>query len=118
MSDRADPAAIRVPMDVAACYAEGRSFAQQFLERMSARRPLAANLLRNATESYREAAGAMGRLSEVFPSGHEEQGAITAAARIEEATVLLAQARDAESRAMASLREITKIRARGPRDDE
>jgi hypothetical protein len=101
----------------AACYAEGRRFARQFLERMSARRPLAASLLREATEAYRDAAAAMGRLSEVFPFGHEEQGPITAAEKIEEATGLLTQARVAESRAMASLRKITEIQVRMPGDE-
>ena len=101
----------------AACYAEGRRFAQQFLEGMSTRRPLAASLLRHAAESYREAAGAMSRLSEVFPFGHKEQGPITVPAKIEEATGLLAQARDAESRAMTSLKEITKIQVRKPPED-
>jgi hypothetical protein len=98
----------------AACYAEGRRFACQFLGRLSARRPRAADLLRHAAEFYGEAAEAMGRLSELFPFSHEEQGPITAAARIEEAAGLLAQARDAESRAMASLRDIRKIQAPGP----
>jgi hypothetical protein len=96
----------------AACYAEGRRFAQHFFERMSARRPLAANLLRHAAESYREAADAMDHVSEVFPFGHEEQGPITAAAKIDEATGLLGDARDAEARAMTFLTDVTKTPVR------
>jgi hypothetical protein len=101
----------------AACYAEGRRLAQKFLERMSTRRPLAADLLRQATEAYREAAEAMGRLGEVFPFGHDEQGPVTAAHKIDEAVGLLAEARDAESRAMDFLRDVTKIQARTPGDE-
>jgi hypothetical protein len=98
----------------AACYAEGRRCAQQFFERMSARRPLAAELLKKTSESYREAADAMKRVSEVFRFGHEEQGPITADAKIEQAAGLLAEARDAETQAMAALTEITKIQPRQP----
>lgn len=98
----------------AACYAEGRRFAQQFFERMSTRRPLAADLLRQAAESYHEAADAMDRVCEVFPFGHEEEGPITAASQIEPAARLLADAREAEAQAMAFLAEITKIQVRKP----
>lgn len=98
----------------AACYAEGRRFAQQFFERMSTRRPLAANLLRQAAESYGEAADAMKCVSELLPFGHDEEGPITDAAKIEKAAGLLADARNAEAQAMASLTEITKIQVRRP----
>jgi hypothetical protein len=94
----------------AACYAEGRRFAQQFFERMSTRRPLAAILLRQAAESYRDAANAMERVSEVFPFSHDKEGRITAAAKIEQAAGLLAEARDAEAQALTFLNDITKIR--------
>jgi hypothetical protein len=94
----------------AACYAEGRRFAQQFLERMSTRRPLAADLLRKAADSYREAAHAMKQVSDVFPFGQEGKGPITDETRIEKATGLLAQARDTEARAMSILVDITNIR--------
>jgi hypothetical protein len=99
----------------AACYAESRRFAQQFFERMSTRRPLAANLLGDAAESYREAADAMGRVSEVFPFSHDESGPITAAAKIEQAAGFLAEARDAEARAMACLSKITEIQVQRPK---
>jgi len=95
----------------AACYAEGRRFAQQFFERMSTRRPLAANLLRQAAESYRDAADAMDRLGEVFPFSHGDEGRVTASTEIERAAVLLAKTRDAEARAMTFLSDITKIQA-------
>lgn len=101
----------------AACYAEGRRFAQQFFQRMSTRRPLAANLLRQAAESYGEAAHAMARFSEVFPFSHDEEGPITAAGKIEQAARLLAEARDAEARAMAFLADIAKIQVRRPTDE-
>jgi hypothetical protein len=99
----------------AACYAEGRRFAQLFLERMSTRRTLAADLLRKAAESYREAAGAMQQITDVFPFGHDQEGLITDEARIDQATGLLAQARDAEARAMSTLVEITNMRVPGTR---
>lgn len=57
-------------------------------------------------------------LSEVFPFGHEEQGLITAEDKIERAVRLLAAARDAEARAMTSLRDVTRIQARRPGDEE
>ena len=98
----------------AACYAEGRRCAQQFLERMSTRRPLAAELLSKAAESYREAADAMQRVSEVFRFSHDEQGPITDDAKIQQTAGMLAEARDAETQAMASLTEITKIQPRQP----
>lgn len=93
----------------AACYAEGRRFAHLFLERMSRRRPLAADLLRQAAEAYGEAAGAMKRLSDAFPFGHEERGPITETNQIEGAAGFLAEARDAEAKAMTVLRDITRI---------
>jgi len=98
----------------AACYAEGRRFAQQFFERMSTRRPLAANLLTQAAESYREAADTMDRVSEVFPFSHDDEGPITADAKIGQAAELLADARAAEAQAMAFLTEITKIQVQRP----
>lgn len=101
----------------AACYAQGRRFAQEFFERMSTRRPLAANLLRQAAESYREAADTMERVSQVFPFSHDEEGPITAAAKIEQAAGLLADARDTEAQATAFLTEITNIQVRRPPAD-
>jgi hypothetical protein len=98
----------------AACYAEGRRFAQQFFERMSTRRPLAANLLRQAAESYGKAATSMGHLSEVFPFNHDEKGPITDVAKIEQAAGFLANARDSESQAMSFLTDVTKIQVRRP----
>jgi hypothetical protein len=98
----------------AACYTEGRRFAGQFFERMSTRRPLASGLLRQASESYADAAAAMGRVSEIFPFDAEDHSLITDAARIEEAAEHLAEARDAEAKAMQFLKEITKIQARPP----
>jgi len=53
-------------------------------------------------------------VSEVFPFGHDEEGQITNAAKIEQAAELLTDARDAEARAMAFLTEITKIQVRRP----
>jgi hypothetical protein len=100
----------------AACYAEGRRFAQRFFERMSTRRPLAAKLLRQAAESYRGAADALECVSEIFTFSHDEEGRINSAAKIEQAAGLLAKARDAEVQAMAFLTNITKIQERGPRE--
>jgi hypothetical protein len=56
----------------------------------------------------------MGHVSEIFPFDAEDHSLITDAAKIEEAAEHLAEARDAESKAMKFLREITKIRARPP----
>lgn len=95
----------------AACYAEGRRFAQQFFERMSVRRPIAAQLLRQVAQSYREAADAMQGISEIFPFRHDAEGHISSAATIEEASELLSKARGAEGSATAFLTDITKIQA-------
>ena len=88
--------------------------AQQFFERMSTRRPLAADLLRKAAAAYGDAAQATKRLSEVLPFSHEANGPITDEEIIEQAAALLAQARDAESQAMSCLTDITKIQVRRP----
>jgi hypothetical protein len=97
-----------------ACYAEARRFAQRFFERMSARRPLAADLLRKVAESYRQAADAMKGVSEIFPFIREEHGTIADSVRIERATTLLARAHDAERRAMSALSDITHMKAPEP----
>jgi hypothetical protein len=94
----------------AACYAEGRRFAQRFLDRMSTRRPLATDLLRRAATAYEEAADAMQHLVEIFPFTHDEQGCISDPAAIDRAMPLLERARDAETRAMDLIRRITEIR--------
>jgi hypothetical protein len=93
----------------AACYAEGRRYAQRFLERMAERRPLAADLLRRAAESYDEAAGAVQQVSEIFPFDRAAEGPITDAAAIARAAEQLARARRAEARAMSILTEIGDI---------
>ncbi len=98
----------------AACYAEGRRFAQEFFDRVSTRRPLAANLLRDVADSYRDAATAMKRASEIFPFASDQQGVITDPDQIEQGIKFLAAARDNESRAMASLAEVTRIQTQGP----
>jgi hypothetical protein len=98
----------------AACYAEGRRFAQQFFERMSTRRPLAADLLHQAAASYRLATEATAQVSNVFPFTHEVQGPITDKARSVQAVALLTQARAAENQAIAHLAEVTRIDASCP----
>lgn len=96
----------------AACYAEGRRFARTFLQRMAERRPLAADLLRQAAESYGDAAGAMDQVSEVFPFDSEAEGRITDAAAVAQATEHLDRARKAEVRATSILTNITNIQPR------
>lgn len=93
----------------AACYAEGRLFAQQFFERMSTRRPLACELLRAAAHAYGEAADAVRNVSEIFPFCHDVEGSVTDKGKIDQASRLLRKARDAEAKAMDHLAEITKM---------
>lgn len=100
----------------AACYAEGRRYAQQFFLRMSHRRPLASELLRKASDCYSKAAEAVKCVSEMFPFGHDEEGPITDKGKIEEAVVHLGQARSAEVEAVTHLTDITKIQVRRPDD--
>lgn len=95
----------------AACYAEGRRFAQQFFERMSARRPLAADLLGRAAEFYREAADAMAGVSELLPFSPDAEGQVSSAARIDRSAELLARARDSEAQAISLLTDMTKMQA-------
>jgi hypothetical protein len=97
----------------AACYAEGRRFAQRFFERMAERRPLAADLLRTSAEAYRDAADAMEQVTAVFPFDGEAEGPITDDAAVARATEHLAAARKAEVRAMSILTNITNIQPRG-----
>lgn len=73
-----------------------------------------AQLAPKRTPVLPEAADAMARVSEIFPFSHGDKGPITAAARIEQAAALLAEARDAEAQAMAFLTAIIKIQARRP----
>ncbi len=96
----------------AACYTEGRTFAQRFFERLSERRPLASNLLRQAARSYAKAADAMGQVTKLFPFTHDEGGRIADATKIDQAADLLAEAREAEVSALNSLADVTKIQAK------
>jgi hypothetical protein len=95
-----------------ACYAEGRRFAQRFLERMAGRRPLAADLLRTASEAYRDAAVALEQVAEVFPFDRDAEGRITDTSAVARATGHLAAARKAEVRAASILTNITNIQPR------
>jgi hypothetical protein len=51
----------------AACYAEGRGFARDFLARLAGRNPRAEDYLRAASERYAAAAEALQRVVELFP---------------------------------------------------
>src|SRR5262249_49542761 len=90
----------------AACYAEGRRFAREFLERVAARNPAVAAPLAPAIQEYAAAAEAMARVSAIFPFRGQYGTVVEEEAAIGEAAEALRTARDAESRAVERLVEV------------
>jgi hypothetical protein len=91
----------------AACYAEGRRFAREFLERVARRNPEVAGPLGSAVQEYATAAEAMERVAALFPfpgpwgTVVEEDFSVNG-----EAVEALRTARDAESRAVERLSSV------------
>jgi hypothetical protein len=84
----------------AACYAEGRRFAREFLQRVAERTPAIAAPLRQAAGEYGAAAQAMDRVAALFPFPGQWGAMVDDGAAIAEATDALRTARDAETRAI------------------
>jgi hypothetical protein len=87
----------------AACYAEGRRFAREFLERVAARKPAVAGPLAPAIQEYAEAAEAMARVAALFPFRGQYGTVVDDEAAIGAAVEALRAARDAEVRAVERL---------------
>jgi hypothetical protein len=90
----------------AACYAEGRRFAREFLERVAARNPSVARALGLAIQDYAGAAEAMGRVTALFPFPVPWGTVVDDRQAISEAVEALRAAREAESRAVDRLAEV------------
>jgi hypothetical protein len=90
----------------AACYAEGRQFARDFLQRLAARSEQFTEPLRLAAMDYAAAAAAMARVTALFPFAGQFGTLVTDAAAIAAAVPALREARDAESRAIERLAEV------------
>ena len=88
----------------AACYAEARGHASEFLLRMAKRNPKATRSLAAAGSSFGTVAEALTGVTEIFPfRGPQEQGAVDDREAIQRASVLLRRAREAEHAAVESL---------------
>jgi hypothetical protein len=93
----------------AACYAEGRRFAREFLERVAARHPSVAAPLGPAIQHYATAAQAMDRVAALFPFPGPWGTAVDDETAIGEAVEALREARDTESRAVDGLAEVAAM---------
>jgi hypothetical protein len=87
----------------AACYAEGRRFAREFLQRLATRTPSVAASLAPAIQDYATAAQAMDRLTALFPFRGQYGTVVEDAPAIADAAEALRTARDAETRAIERL---------------
>jgi hypothetical protein len=90
----------------AACYAEGRWFAREFLERVASRNPSVAGPLAPAIQEYTAAAQAMKQVAALFPFPGPWGTVVEDERTIGEAVETLRAARDAESRAVERLSAI------------
>jgi hypothetical protein len=93
----------------AACYAEGRRFAREFLERVAGRNPSVAGALEPAVQEYAAAAQAMDRVAALFPFPGPWGTVVEDEQAIGEAVAALRTARDAESRAVERLAAIAAM---------
>ena len=93
----------------AACYAEGRRFAHEFISRLADRNAFAEKQLRRASESYAVAADAMARIARLFPFPGGGQIAIEEDEVIREAVRALREAKDAECSAIEELAAVTEM---------
>lgn len=93
----------------AACYAEGRRFAGEFLERMAKRNEFAAGELNRAAADYAKAADATAQVAKLFPFPGEWGEKIEDDNIIGEAAGALKAAKDAESDAIKTLTKVTVL---------
>ena len=87
----------------AACYAEGRRFAREFLERVAGRNPAVAAPLAPAIQEYATAADAMAQVAALFPFRGQYGTVVDDETAIGTAVEALRAARAAESRAVERL---------------
>lgn len=90
----------------AACYAEGRRLAREFLARVAARTPLAVEEITRAAQDYATAAGAMSRVAALFPFPGAWGSPVEDEAAIHEAADALRLARETERRAIERLERV------------
>jgi hypothetical protein len=93
----------------AACYAEGRRFAREFLGRVAGRNPAVAGPLGAAVQEYAAAAQAMERVAALFPFPGPWGTVVEDAAAISEAVTALRTAHDAETRAVERLAALAEM---------
>jgi hypothetical protein len=93
----------------AACYAEGRRLAREFLERVSGRNPSVARLLGAAAQEYAAAAEAMQQVAALFPFRAQYGSLVEDEPAIREAAQALRKARDAESLAVDQLAAVVAM---------
>ena len=90
----------------AACYAEARAHASEFVFRAAKRHPVVSTALTAAGSSYGAVVEALQGLVELFPfRGPQEQGVVDDRKAIGQAVTLLRTAKEAEISAVESLRE-------------
>jgi hypothetical protein len=87
----------------AACCAEGRRFAREFLERVAGRIPAVAGMLAPAIPEYAAAADGMARVAALFPFRGQYGTMVDDERAIGEAVAALKTARDAENGAVERL---------------
>jgi hypothetical protein len=87
----------------AACYAEGRKYAREFLERVADGNPTLAALLAPSIQDYAAAADAMARVTALFPFRGQYGTFVDDERSIAEAVESLRAARAAECRAVERL---------------
>jgi len=90
----------------AQCYAEGRSFAHEFVKRLAGRNEFASKELGKSAKKYGKAADAMAKVAKLFPFPAEGGKKIDDEKIIDEAVELLKTAREAEVKAMKNLAKV------------
>ncbi len=91
----------------AACYAEGRRFASDFIARLAKRNEFAADELNRATADYTKAAEATAQVAKLFPFPGEWGKKVEDDKAIGEAVDALKAAKDAEGSAIKTLTKVT-----------
>ncbi len=90
----------------AACYAEGRRFANVFFGRMAKRHEFAAEKLAMASKRYGVSADAMAQVAKLFPFPGAWGQSVTDEGAIKQAIELLCEAQDAETQAVTHLAQV------------
>jgi hypothetical protein len=93
----------------AACYAEGRLFARDFIRRIAARNSFVADELELAAKDYSVAAEAMSSVESLFPFPGRWGSVIDDDEAITSATHALRDAQEAETRAVGRLEQVAQM---------